>query len=66
LFFPFSEAARGNARLSMPYMRKAGYKDFISRFKAEHFDPVAWDELFKKAGAKYVVPVAEHRDGFAM
>lgn len=43
-----------------------GYKDFIPRFKAEHFDPAAWARLFKQAGAKYVVPVAEHHDGFAM
>ena len=35
---------------------KFGYKDFIPMFKAEHFDPAAWAELFKKAGAKYVVP----------
>jgi alpha-L-fucosidase len=45
---------------------KFGYKDFIPMFKAEHFDPAAWAELFKKAGIKYVVPVAEHHDGFAM
>jgi alpha-L-fucosidase len=45
---------------------KFGYKDFIPMFKAEHFDPTTWAELFKRSGAKYVVPVAEHHDGFAM
>jgi len=45
---------------------KFGYKDFIPRFKAEKFDAHHWAEVFKKAGAKYVVPVAEHHDGFAM
>ena len=43
-----------------------GYKDFIPMFKAERFEPEKWAELFKKAGAKYVVPVAEHHDGFQM
>lgn len=43
-----------------------GYKDFIPLFKAQKFDPIAWAKLFKEAGAKYVVPVAEHHDGFAM
>jgi alpha-L-fucosidase len=45
---------------------KFGYKDFIPRFKGEKFDPAAWARLFKEAGAKYVVPVFEHHDGFAM
>jgi alpha-L-fucosidase len=45
---------------------KFGYKDFIPMFKAEKFDPAAWAHLFKESGAKYVVPVFEHHDGFAM
>ena len=43
-----------------------GYKDFIPLFKAEKFDPEAWADLFREAGARYVVPVAEHHDGFQM
>jgi len=45
---------------------KFGYKDFIPMFRAEKFDAARWAELFRKAGAKYVVPVAEHHDGFPM
>ncbi len=43
-----------------------GYKDFIPMFRAEHYDPQSWARLFKQAGARYVVPVFEHHDGFAM
>lgn len=43
-----------------------GYKDFIPMFRAEHFSAEKWAELFKEAGAGYVVPVAEHHDGFQM
>jgi len=43
-----------------------GYKDFIPMFRAENFNPGEWAELFKDAGAEYVVPVAEHHDGFQM
>ena len=45
---------------------KFGYKDFIPMFKAEKFDAEAWAELFRNSGAKYIVPVAEHHDGFPM
>jgi alpha-L-fucosidase len=43
-----------------------GYKDFIPMFKAENFDAADWAALFKESGARYVVPVFEHHDGFAM
>ena len=43
-----------------------GYKDFIPQFRAEHFNSEAWADLFQEAGARYLVAVAEHHDGFAM
>lgn len=46
--------------------KEFGYKDFIPMFRAEKFNPQEWAELFKEAGAQYVVPVAEHHDGFQM
>lgn len=46
--------------------KEFGYKDFIPMFKAEKFDAAKWVDLFCRAGARYVVPVAEHHDGFQM
>lgn len=43
-----------------------GYKDFIPMFKAEKFSAEEWIGLFKEAGAQYMIPVAEHHDGFQM
>jgi len=45
---------------------KFGYKDFIPLLKADKFKPEEWAALFQAAGARYVVPVAEHHDGFQM
>lgn len=47
-------------------LTKFGYKDFIPMFKAEHYNPRVWARLFKDSGARYVIPVFEHHDGFAM
>jgi alpha-L-fucosidase len=43
-----------------------GYKDFIPLFKAQRWKAEEWVDLFRRAGAKYVVPVGEHHDGFPM
>ncbi len=43
-----------------------GYKDFIPMLTAEKYDADEWAQLFKDAGAKFVMPVAEHHDGFPM
>ena len=43
-----------------------GYKDFIPQFTADRFNPEEWAKLFHEAGARFVVPVAEHHDGFPM
>lgn len=46
--------------------KEFGYKDFIPMFTATAFDAQEWMKVFKKAGAQYVFPVAEHHDGFQM
>ena len=43
-----------------------GYKDFLPSFTADKYDPAEWVKLFRKAGAKYIVPTAERRDGFTL
>lgn len=42
------------------------YQDFAPMFKAEHFDPEQWAELFKRAGARYVVLTSKHHEGFTL
>jgi len=42
------------------------YDDFIPMFQAEHFQPEEWANLFKQAGARYVVLTAKHGEEFAL
>jgi alpha-L-fucosidase len=65
MYIPGSDVYKHHVATYGP-QNKFGYKDFIPMFTAAKFDPQAWAHLFKESGAKYVVPVFEHHDGFAM
>lgn len=60
---PQAVSESNNLRLDPP---EFGYKDVVPLFKAEHWDPDAWAELFREAGARYVILTGEHHDGYAL
>jgi len=43
-----------------------GYKDFIPKFTLPKFDPAQWAKVFKASGARWVMPTAEHHDGYSL
>ncbi len=43
---------------------KVGFKDVINEWKAEKWDPDTLVKLYKNAGAKYFVAMANHHDNF--
>ena len=48
------------------YGKDFKYEDFIPMWKAENWDPKQWAEIFKEAGAEYVVLTTKHHDGFCL
>ena len=48
------------------YGKDFKYEDFAPMWKAELWNPDEWAELFKKSGAKYVLLVSKHHDGFCL
>ncbi|NCB93623.1 MAG: alpha-L-fucosidase [Clostridia bacterium] len=48
------------------YGKDFKYEDFIPMWKAENWNPDQWADIFKKAGAQYVVLTTKHHDGFCL
>lgn len=44
----------------------APYDDFLDQWQPTNFDPSAWADLFRRAGADYVVPTTKHHDGITL
>lgn len=44
----------------------APYDDFLDRWTADAFDPAGLVDLFRRAGARYVVPTTKHHDGITL
>lgn len=42
------------------------YPEFASSFKAEFYSPDIWSNIFSSSGAKYIVFVSKHHDGYSM
>jgi len=42
------------------------YRNFAPLFKAELYDPAEWADIFKRAGARYVIFVTKHHDGYCL
>ena len=66
-----NERQRRNAAATRAFHRRVygedfAYASFAERFQAELFDPAQWADLFRQAGARYVVLTSKHHDGFAL
>ena len=48
------------------YGKDFDYSNFARMFKAQDYDPTEWADLFKKAGARYIVLTTKHHEGFAL
>ena len=48
------------------YGERLAYPEFAPMFKAEMFEPGQWADIFRRAGARYVVLTSKHHDGFAL
>lgn len=62
----YIKGQKSNLHHSKTYTMNFEYRQMADLFKPEKFNSDEWVELFKKSGAKYIMPVGEHHDGIKM
>ena len=60
-----------NQKEAIDFMKKhyppgTKYPEFAASFKAEFYSPESWVKTFSLSGAKYIVFVSKHHDGYSM
>ncbi|KAH1001873.1 hypothetical protein HUJ04_005832 [Dendroctonus ponderosae] len=58
--------SRINSYMKANYPPNFTYQDFAKDFSAEFFNSSQWADLFKRAGANYVVLTSKHHEGFTL
>ena len=66
VMFHWGPAVLRNQEISWSMSNRATYESVYKDFDPKHFDANAWAGLATTAGAKYVVYVCKHHDGFCM
>lgn len=62
----YSIPAQGEWYMRWSKMPVARYKEYARQFNPIKFNAGEWVRLFKEAGARYIVLIAKHHDGFAI
>ena len=62
----YAVPARGEWYMNNGKVPVATYQAYAKDFTAAKYDPAAFAQLFKDAGAKYIVITAKHHDGFTL
>jgi alpha-L-fucosidase len=66
VMFHWGPAVLRNKEISWSMSNRAKYESVYKDFNPKHFDADAWVSVAKTAGAKYIVYVCKHHDGFCM
>ncbi len=62
----FSIPAQGEWYMRWNQVPVAKYQEYAKQFNPVKFNAEEWVKLFKQSGAKYLVLIAKHHDGFAI